>query len=169
MPNVKLREQDTTTSLPRPGLVDSPDDESIRVWRLSPVEDVEGAVESAGPAVDVERDSAQTDDPQGQPGAAEPPSLTFVALPPRTIGLSMRSTVCVLAAIFSVVLVLVVIGSISGGGSARAHKPVVRLTPAQQRAAAAERVRAAAIAKAKRDRGTDAELQDTVPAATPPA
>ncbi len=65
------------------------------------------------------------------------------------------------------VLVWVLIGSPTGGGSAGSRPAAVTLTPAQQRTMAARRARAAAIAQAKRDRGTAAELEDTIPAVTP--
>ena len=71
-----------------------------------------------------------------------------------------------------VVLMAAFVSVLTDSGTTRSasgsHKPPIELTPAEQRAAAAAQARAAAIAKALHDRGTDAELQDTIPAATPP-
>ncbi len=78
----------------------------------------------------------------------------------------LRARVALLAVAVAV-LAWAAVGSLTGGGSAGSRPAAVTLTPAQQRTMAARRARAAAIAQAKRDRGTDAELEDTIPAVTP--
>jgi len=161
---MKLRELDTTTGRPGLGLTDPPD-ESIRVARLPPIGDPDAAPHSPDSGVEIEPYPAPRGDGERQP-AAEPPSLRFVTEQPRATRLDSRTALRLIAALITVFVLVVVIAASSGGGGPHPHKSAVRLTPAQQRAVAAERARAAAIAKARRDRGTDAELQDTVPAAT---
>jgi hypothetical protein len=94
--------------------------------------------------------------------------LTFVTEEPRATLWSLRTALGLIIAIIPILVVAIVIAASSGGGGDRpSHRAAVRLTPAQQRVVALQRARAAAIAKAKRDRGTDAELQDTIPAVAP--
>jgi hypothetical protein len=120
--------------------------ESIRIARLPPVGEPDQAREPAA--------------------APEPAPLRFATEPPRGARLDLRTALCVLATMFSV-FVIVIASSSGAARHRRAHPPVVKLSRAQERVDAARRARAAAIAKARRDRGTDAELQDTIPAATP--
>lgn len=143
---MKLRELHTTTEQTGLGLADPPE-ESIRVARLPRAGDPDLVLEC--------------------PPSPEPPSLRFVTDEPRAPRLRLRTALGLITAMIAVVVVLIVVASSSGGAADRPHNTAVKLTPAQQRAVAAQRARAAAIAKAKRDRGTDAELQDTIPAATP--
>ncbi len=97
---------------------------------------------------------------------AKPPPLVIVAAEARPTRGNAGAALLLLVVIGTILWVL--IGSGTTGSSSGSHRAPVRRTPAEQRAAATVRVRAAAIAQAKRDRGTDAELQDTIPAATPP-
>jgi hypothetical protein len=106
------------------------------------------------------------------PVAAKPPTLAFVTEAPRPqrieLRVSRRVAVGALVALVAVLCVVAVALGTSGDSKRAVHKPAVRLTPAQTRFQAAERARAEAIAQAKRDRGTDAELEDTVPPAPAP-
>jgi hypothetical protein len=135
------------------------------------------AAPSAGPsevAPDDEAGSSQvhrlswqgrSDDAEPSPSAT-PPSLAFVTEEPPRPPVSARAAVQLAVAVV-IAAVLWAIGSSISSGPSRSQRTPVRLTPAEQRASAATRARAAAIAKARRDRGTDAELQDTIPAVTP--
>jgi hypothetical protein len=143
-----------------------PPGESIRVARMPLISDPDAATHSRDLAVEVEPYPAPMGDGEPLPAPA-PPSLRFVTEQPRTTRLDLRTSLRLIAAMIPALVLVIVIAASSGGGGHRPHKSAVRLTPAQQHAVAAERARAAAIAKARRDRGTDAELQDTVPAATP--
>jgi hypothetical protein len=93
----------------------------------------------------------------------------FVTEQPRPARVNPRVALVLIVAVIVTASVWVLIGSITAGSSGGSHKAVVHLTPAQERAATAARARAAAIAKAKRDRGTDAQWGDTIPGVTPPA
>lgn len=95
-----------------------------------------------------------------------PPALAFVAEAPRRASISPRRA----SALAAIAVVAALAWTWLGAGtraSSRGAPRMVRLTPAEQRVAAAARVRAAAIAQAVRDRGTDAALQDTIPALPP--
>jgi hypothetical protein len=92
----------------------------------------------------------------------------FATEQPRPARVNPRAALVMILAVVMIGLVWVLIGSSTAGSSGGSHKAAVHLTPVQERAAAAARVRAAAIAKAKSDRGTDAQWGDTIPAVTPP-
>src|SRR5262249_20926370 len=123
---------------------------------------------SSDAVVEVEPYPASTRD-AARPADAEPPRLRFVVQQPRGARFNSRTAEGLLAVVLSVFALVVGIAARSNGGSHHiTHRAVPKLTPAQECVAAARRARAAAIAKATRDSGTDAELQDTIPAATPP-
>ncbi len=127
-----------------------------------------GAAESPEFVPDLDADSIRVErlPREGRAGVAEPPALVFVAKEARQRRVGVGVALPLLLAAVTAFL-LVQIGSSTTGSPSRPHPAPVRLTPAEQRAATAARARAAAIAQAKRDRGTDAELEDTIPAATP--
>lgn len=99
---------------------------------------------------------------------AKPPAVMFLTDQPRHAPGGPRAALVLIVAVMMIGLAWVLIGTITAGNSSRSHRAAVHLTAAQQRVAAAARTRAAAIAKAKRDRGTDAQWGDTIPAVTPP-
>lgn len=134
---MKLRELTTPARRPGPEITEPPAD-AIRVSRLRQPADV-----------------------------SEPPSLVFATDPPRGGLFAVRGALALAAATVLVLIVVVISAGGSHGGSRHLHAAAPKLTPAQQRLAAERRARAQAIAKARRDRGTDAELQDTIPAVTP--
>ncbi len=110
--------------------------------------------------------------PQPTPGSAaaeitKPPAVVFVTDQRRPVRGNPRAALALIAAVIATALVWALIASSTASSSGGSHKAAVHLTPAQQRAAAAARVRAAAIAKATRDRGTDAQWGDTTPGVTP--
>ncbi len=144
---MKLTELDTETT------------DSIYVARLPPA----GASE---PAIEVAPHPAY---PAGsQPsGIVKPPPLAFVTEEARSRRISSRAALLLVILVVMAALSWVLIDSSSSGRSTAppTHRAPVRLTPSQQRAAAAARARAAAIAQLKHDRGTDAQWQDTIPPA----
>jgi hypothetical protein len=137
---VKLTELDIPAT---PAEVDA---DSIRIARLTP----QPTPSSARSAV------------------ARPPAVMFATEQPRPARVNPRAALVMILAVVMIGLVWVLIGSSTAGSSGGSHKAAVHLTPVQERAAGAARVRAAAIAKAKSDRGTDAQWGDTIPAVTPP-
>lgn len=162
---MKLRDLTTTTGRPDAELTDAHAD-SIRVARLSPIGAPE-APRAFDAAVEVEPYPA----PRGEaecPADGESARLRFVVEPPRGARFNSRAALSLLAAMIFTLVLVVGIAARSNVGSHHARRTAPKLTAAQQCVAAARRARAAAIAKARRDRGTDAELQDTIPAATPP-
>jgi hypothetical protein len=160
---MKLRERPTTTGRPDAELLDS-SAESIRIARLPPIAEPDARPDAAVP---VEPYPAPTVEPWRAPVATELARLRFAPDPPRGMPAGLRRALSAIAAIV-LVLVAVVLMSSANATSHRSHANAAKLTPAQQRVEAARRARAAAIVKARRDRGTDAELQDTIPAAVPP-
>lgn len=142
------------SSLPL-GDVDSSD--SIRIARL-PRKRAASQTESPPPL--------NFDPPPSEaPWIPKPPALRFIAARRTHVSVQARAALAVVLVMAASVWVLA--DSETSHRPTRVPKPAVRLSPAGQRVAAAARARAAAIAQAKRDRGTDAELQDTIPAATP--
>jgi hypothetical protein len=99
---------------------------------------------------------------------AKPPALVMVTEEARPVRIKAGAGLLLLIVVM-VAFLWVLLGSSTTGTPSRSHKAPVRLTAAERRVAAAGRSRADAIAQAKRDRGTDAELQDTIPALTPPS
>lgn len=104
----------------------------------------------------------------GARAIARPPVLAFVTEEAPRARIGPRAALLLAVVVMVAAVLWVVIGSGTTGSSSGAHPARVHLTAAEQRAAAAARTRAAAIAQARRDRGTDALLQDTIPAATSP-
>jgi hypothetical protein len=99
---------------------------------------------------------------------AKPPVVTFVTDQPRHTPVNPRAALALIVVMIATGLLWVLIQSSTASSSGGSHKAAVHLTPPEQRAVAAARARAAAIAKAKRDRGTDAQWGDTIPAVTSP-
>jgi hypothetical protein len=139
--------------------------DSIRVARLPRPGTAAGAAASAepapGPAAAVE--IAEAPSIIAPPALGDPPALVIVVEAARPA----RIKAGVALALAMVALLWVLIDSGTIGASSGTRKVPVRHGPAQPRAGTAAAVRAAAIAQAKRDRGTDAELQDTIPAPIP--
>jgi hypothetical protein len=164
---MKLRELTTRAGQPDTELTDVPAD-SIRIARLSPIGAPDAGPHSSDIAVEVAPFPAPATE-AARRAAAEPPHLRFAVEPPRGARFNTRTAEGLLAVVLSVFALVVLVAASSNGGSHHiTHRTAPKLTPEQQCVAAARHARAAAIAKAKRDRGTDAELQDTIPAATPP-
>jgi hypothetical protein len=92
-----------------------------------------------------------------------PPPLVFVTEEARGARINSLLAIAALLGVITV-FVGVLIASTADSGSSGSAKPAVR--PAAPQGTPAEHARAAAIAQAKRDRGTDAQWQDTIPAAT---
>jgi hypothetical protein len=165
---MKLRDLTTRAARPNAELFDAPAD-SIRIARLSPIGARDAWPHSSDTAVEVAPFPAPATE-AARRASAEPPRLRFVVERPRGVRFNSRTAEGLLAVVLSVFALVVLVAASSNGDSHHiTHRGAPKLTADQQCVAAARRARAAAIAKARRDRGTDAELQDTIPAATPPA
>jgi hypothetical protein len=104
----------------------------------------------------------------GAQAVAKPAPLAFVAAEPRRAPIDARAVLLLVVAVIAAGLIWVLISSGTSGSSGRAHSAAAQVRRAEGPAATAARAWAAAIEKAWRDRGTDAELQDTIPPPAPP-
>jgi hypothetical protein len=100
------------------------------------------------------------------PVIAKPPALAFVTeeARPRRIDLRLAALLVLVVVMAGLLWVLIDSGPNGRPRATPAHHAPLKLTPNEQRVATAARARAAAIAQLKRDRGTDAQWQDTIPA-----
>jgi hypothetical protein len=104
----------------------------------------------------------------GEQAVAKPAPLAFVAEQPRRAPIDARAVLLVVVAVIAAGLMWVLISSGVSGSSGRAQRAPAQVRRAEGPAASAARAWAVAIDKAWRDRGTDAELQDTIPPPTRP-
>jgi hypothetical protein len=104
----------------------------------------------------------------GEQVVAKPAPLAFVAEQPRRSPIDARAVLLLIVAVITAGLMWVLISSGASGSPGRVQRAPAQLRRAEGPAATAARAWAAAVEKAWRDRGTDAELQDTIPPPAPP-